>query len=71
MGTSSVRYTPVYTNLGWHALYTIRIQTFVLSVVCYLEVPLSAIQQHVTLFETSLVQSRLELPTEVRRYYLI
>ena len=62
---ASVRYTPIYTKDGWFTLYCIRIQTFVLTILCYLEVPLSSIQQQVNLFETALTQSRLDLPAEV------
>ena len=66
LGGASVRYTPIYTNDGWHTLYCVRIQSFVLSILCYMEVPLSSIQSQISLFETALTQSRLDLPAEVR-----
>jgi hypothetical protein len=62
---ASIRYTPIYTNDGWHTLYCIRIQTFVLSILCYMEVPLSSINHQINLFETALTQSRIDLPAEV------
>ncbi len=60
-----MRFTPVYTNGAWHALYILRIQSFVLSILTFLDVAYSLVQPQVEFFENSLVQSRLEIPTEV------
>ncbi|KAI8897677.1 hypothetical protein BC833DRAFT_592690 [Globomyces pollinis-pini] len=64
MGSAHVRFTPIFCNGAWHSLYTLRIQTFTLSILCFMEVPFSLIQSSVNLFESSLIQSRLEIPTE-------
>ncbi|KAJ3306108.1 hypothetical protein HDV03_000342 [Kappamyces sp. JEL0829] len=64
LGAASIRFTPVYTADGWHTLYCIRLQTFVLSVLCHMEVPLTAISTSVNVFESALIQSRLDLPAE-------
>ena len=65
LGGAAVRFTPIYTTDGWHALYCIRLQSFVLSVLCHMDVPLVAIQTQINLFESALIQSRLDLPAEV------
>ncbi len=65
LGNASIRYTPIFSNGTWHALYFIRMQSYVLSVLCFMEVSISLIQPQLDFFETTLIQARLEIPTEV------
>ncbi|KAJ3275437.1 hypothetical protein HDV01_000264 [Terramyces sp. JEL0728] len=63
LGNCSTRFTPIHLNDMWHALYTIRVQTFVLCITCFIEVPFKSIRPVANMFEMSLIQSRLEIPT--------
>jgi hypothetical protein len=65
LGNTSMRFTPIYSNGSWHALYIVRIQSHILSILTFMDVAFSLIQPQVEFFENSLVQSRLEIPTEV------
>lgn len=64
LGAASVRYLPIFTNNVWRSLYLIRINTFILSLICGIEVSLASIQDLVDHFDRSLYQSRIELPEE-------
>lgn len=65
LGAATTRFTPVYIDGMWYTLYFVRIQSYVLSVLCFMEVELAAIQKQLHHFETALIQSRIEIPTEV------
>ncbi|KAI8925798.1 hypothetical protein BC831DRAFT_459476 [Entophlyctis helioformis] len=61
---ASVRYTPIFSSGAWHNLYAVRINSFVLFVTCFIDKPYSLIERKVEEFQTTLIQSRLEIPTE-------
>ncbi|KXS20876.1 hypothetical protein M427DRAFT_93983, partial [Gonapodya prolifera JEL478] len=61
---SSVRHTPIFLNGSWHAMYTIRIQNYLLVVKARLDATFTSIQKRVEELRASLIQSRLEIPTE-------
>jgi hypothetical protein len=65
MGSASVRFMPVYLNGMWYNMYFVKIQSYVLTVCCFMGVGFDSIQNQLNLFETALIQSRLEIPTEV------
>jgi hypothetical protein len=65
LGSSTVKFTPIYTNQNWHSVYFIRVQSYVLCVTTYLGITLSQIRVQVNNFESTLMQSRIEVPTEV------
>eukprot|EP00842_Homolaphlyctis_polyrhiza_P004704 jgi/Hompol1/5234/HPOL_004264-RA len=64
LGGASVRFTPIYSSNAWHNLYSIRINSYVLFVMCFIDKPYSLIEKRVEEFQTTLIQSRLEIPTE-------
>ncbi|KAJ3050026.1 hypothetical protein HK097_008992 [Rhizophlyctis rosea] len=61
---NTVRFTPVYCSGAWHNLYMIRIQSYVLIMMAYIDKPFAKMQKKVEEFRISFVQSRLEIPTE-------
>ena len=65
LGHNSVRYTPVFSNNAWHNLYLIRMQTYVLAVMTYIDKSFESLQKKIEEFRISFIQSRLEIPTEV------
>ncbi|KAJ3035112.1 hypothetical protein HDV00_004334 [Rhizophlyctis rosea] len=61
---NTVRFTPVYCSGAWHNLYMIRIQSYVLVLMSYIDKPFTKLQRKVEEFRIGFVQSRLEIPTE-------
>ncbi|KAI9006127.1 hypothetical protein BC832DRAFT_620970 [Gaertneriomyces semiglobifer] len=64
LGYNSVRFTPVYCHGAWQNLYLIRLQSYVLAVMAYIDRPFRALQSKVEEFRISFIQSRLEIPSE-------
>ncbi|KAJ3214930.1 hypothetical protein HDU67_001018, partial [Dinochytrium kinnereticum] len=64
LGSTSVRYTPVFCNSAWHNLYMIRLQNYVLVILAYIDKSFESIQKKVEEFKISVIQSRLEIPAE-------
>ncbi|KAJ3326460.1 hypothetical protein HDU76_012907 [Blyttiomyces sp. JEL0837] len=64
LGSNSVRYTPVFCNSAWHNLYMIRMQSYVLVILAYIDKPFQPLQKKIDEFRVSFIQSRLEIPTE-------
>ncbi|KAJ3300330.1 hypothetical protein HK104_001748 [Borealophlyctis nickersoniae] len=64
MGINALRYTPIYCGGAWHNLYLIRMQSYVLVVMSYIDKPFALLQKKVEEFRIAFIQSRLEIPTE-------
>ncbi|KAJ3410574.1 hypothetical protein HDV05_003642 [Chytridiales sp. JEL 0842] len=64
LGSNSIRYTPVYCNKSWHNLYMIRLQSYVLVLLTFIDKPFEPLQKKIDEFRISFVQSRLEIPIE-------
>nr|KAJ3422207.1 hypothetical protein HK105_000705 [Polyrhizophydium stewartii] len=70
LGVSSVRFTPIFTSGAWHNLYAVRINSFVLFAMLYIDKPYSMIEKKIEEFQTTLIQSRLEIPIEASTSFL-
>ncbi|ORY29463.1 hypothetical protein BCR33DRAFT_793032 [Rhizoclosmatium globosum] len=64
LGASSVRYTPVFCNNAWHNLYLVRIHSYILAVLTFIDKSYDSIASKIDEFRISFVQSRLEIPIE-------
>ncbi|KAI8593462.1 hypothetical protein BDZ88DRAFT_474603 [Geranomyces variabilis] len=64
LGYNTVRFTPVYCHGAWQNLYMIRLQSYVLVVMAYIDTPFGPLQNKIEEFRISFIQSRLEIPTE-------
>ncbi|KAI9339442.1 hypothetical protein DFJ73DRAFT_846630 [Zopfochytrium polystomum] len=64
LGPYSVRYSPVYSSGAWHNLYLVRLQSYVLVVMAYIDKPFEPIRKKIDEFRVSFIQSRLEIPVE-------
>ncbi|KAI9102819.1 hypothetical protein DFS34DRAFT_610651 [Phlyctochytrium arcticum] len=64
LGYNTVRFTPVYCHGAWQNLYLIRLQSYVLVVMAYIDKAFAPLQSKIEEFRISFIQSRLEIPTE-------
>ncbi|KAJ3005885.1 UNVERIFIED_CONTAM: hypothetical protein HDU68_004361, partial [Siphonaria sp. JEL0065] len=64
LGPATVRYTPVYCNNAWHNLYLVRINSYILAVMTFIDKSYESIATKIDEFRISFVQSRLEIPVE-------
>ncbi|KAI8803458.1 hypothetical protein BJ742DRAFT_683162 [Cladochytrium replicatum] len=64
LGSSTVRFTPVYCLGSWHNLFLIRLQSYVLAVLTMIGKSYTVLQKKVDEFRISFIQSRLEIPAE-------
>ncbi|KAJ3074851.1 hypothetical protein HDU98_010031 [Podochytrium sp. JEL0797] len=64
LNASTVRYTPVFCNGAWHNLYLVRIHSYVLAVMTFIDKTYDSIAAKIDEFRVSFVQSRLEIPIE-------
>ncbi|KAJ3110017.1 hypothetical protein HK100_003176 [Physocladia obscura] len=64
LGPATVRFTPVFCNHAWHNLYLVRINSYVLAVLTYIDKSYDSISSKIEEFRIAFVQSRLEIPIE-------
>ncbi|KAH6572843.1 hypothetical protein BASA60_006405, partial [Batrachochytrium salamandrivorans] len=64
VGLTSARFTPIYASGSWRNLYAVRVNSFVLFVTTFIGTPYSLIEKKIDEFQTTLIQSRLEIPIE-------
>lgn len=64
LGTTSVRFTPIYYNGTWQNLYMVKLQNYVLVIMTYIQTPYVRLEKRINDFRMNFVQSRLEIPTE-------
>lgn len=66
MGTSSVRFTPVFLGGSWQNLYLIRVQNYILVTMAFVTTPFTKLEPKINNFKMTFIQSRLEIPSEVK-----
>ncbi|TPX34190.1 hypothetical protein SmJEL517_g03057 [Synchytrium microbalum] len=64
LGTTSVRFTPVFCYNSWRNLYTVRIGNYVLVVLTYIDKAFAPLERKIAQFRIAFTQSRLEIPIE-------
>ncbi|KAI8618393.1 hypothetical protein BC830DRAFT_1226878 [Chytriomyces sp. MP71] len=64
LGAATVRFTPVFCNNAWHNLYLVRINSYILAVLTFIDKTYESIVSKIDEFRVSFVQSRLEIPME-------
>ncbi|KAJ3350792.1 hypothetical protein HDU83_009421 [Entophlyctis luteolus] len=64
LGAAAARFTPVFCNDAWHNLYLVRVGTYVLAVLTYIDKPYDAVSTRIDEFRAAFAQSRLEIPVE-------
>ena len=65
LGSSSVRYTPVFVSGAWRNLYLVKMGAYTLGALTYIDKPFANLLGPMEEFRIALTQSRLEIPVEV------